>query len=170
MLEIRPEQPADIDAVRQLNLEAFAQGPEAGIVDRLRENCPEIISLVALEVDQVVGHLLFSPVTIDGNDTLIGMGLAPMAVLSSHQKKGVGSFLIEAGLDILRAKKCPFVIVLGHAEYYPRFGFEPASKLGLTSQWDGIPDEAFMAILLDEQAMARIQGTARYPAEFDEAM
>ena len=169
MIEIRPEQPADIEAVRSLNQQAFEQGPEAGIVDRLRKHCP-VVSLVALEGDQVVGHILFSPVKIDGNDTLVGLGLAPMAVLPTHQKRGIGSFLVEAGLDILRSHNCPFVIVLGHAEYYPRFGFEPASKFNLTSQWDSVPDEAFMAMILDEEKMAGVQGVARYRGEFDEAM
>ena len=170
VLEIRPERPVDIEAVRELNQEAFNQGPEAGIVDRLRENCPDIVSLVAVDGGEIIGHVLFSPVTIDGSETATGMGLAPMSVLPDRQRQGVGSFLIEAGLDILRSRKCPFVIVLGHAEYYPRFGFEPASKCGLTSQWDGIPDEAFMAILLDEDTMAGVQGIARYRSEFDEAM
>ncbi len=170
MLEIRPERPIDIEAVRCVNQEAFDGGPEAGIVDRLRENCPEVLSLVAIEGGEVVGHILFSPVTIDGSDTAVGMGLAPMAVLPAHQKCGVGSFLVETGLDILRGRDCAFVIVLGHAEYYPRFRFEPASKFGLGSQWEGVPDEAFMALILDVERMAGVRGVARYRDEFDEAM
>jgi predicted N-acetyltransferase YhbS len=85
-----------------------------------------------------------------------------------RQREGIGSGLVRRGLEILRARGCPFVVVVGHPEYYPRFGFERASVHGLTSQWDGIPDEAFLAILLDPAAMAGVSGVARYRSEFDE--
>jgi putative acetyltransferase len=77
------------------------------------------------------------------------------------------SYLLTTGS--LRARHCPFVAVVGHPQYYPRFGFQPASRRGLASQWDGIPDEAFMILVLDETAMAGVSGVARYRAEFDEA-
>lgn len=98
------------------------------------------------------------------------MGLAPMAVKPDRQKQGIGSSLVERGLEILREQGCPFVIVLGHPEYYPRFGFERASKYGLLSQWEGVPDEAFMVIVLDQTALESVSGVAKYRAEFDEAM
>jgi putative acetyltransferase len=69
---------------------------------------------------------------------------------------------------MLRQRGCPFVVVVGHPEYYPRFGFEPASARGLVSQWDGVPDAAFMVLILDANAMTGVSGVARYRAEFDE--
>ena len=90
-----------------------------------------------------------------------------MAVRPDRQRAGVGSRLVKRGLEILRERGCPFVVVVGHPEYYPRFGFEPASRHGLLSQWDGIRDEAFMALILDAPAMAGVSGVARYRGEFE---
>ncbi|MFC1572173.1 GNAT family N-acetyltransferase [Candidatus Eisenbacteria bacterium] len=171
MISIRPEALADIPHVRKINETAFGQPSEAGIVDALRTSCPEAISLVAESDGDVIGHILFSPVFVEGEaQTIQGMGLAPMAVLPEHQRQGIGSKLVQAGLEILRRNDCPFVIVLGHPEYYPRFGFKPASQFGLTCQWDGIPDEVFMVIVFDEAVMAGVSGVAKYRNEFDAAM
>jgi putative acetyltransferase len=127
--------------------------------------------LVAIQADQIVGHLLFSPVSIEGDGkTMQGMGLAPMAVLPEYQRRGIGSLLVQEGLEILTNRSCPFVIVLGHQEYYPRFGFERASLYGIRSQWEGVPDEAFMIRILDQGAMIGASGMARYLREFDEAI
>lgn len=101
---------------------------------------------------------------------VVGMGLAPMAVLPSHQRKGIGSLLVRHGLEFLRKCDCPFVIVLGHPEYYPRFGFEVASKYKLRSQWEGVPDEAFMVIVLNSSEFPKQGGVARYRDEFNDAM
>jgi putative acetyltransferase len=98
------------------------------------------------------------------------MGLAPLAVLPDYQGQGIGSGLVEHGLAVLRERGCPFVVVLGHPDYYPRFGFKRASAHGLASQWDGVPDEVFMVLVLDADAMAGAGGVARYRHEFDEAM
>jgi putative acetyltransferase len=171
MIEIREEQPEDVAAIRAVNEEAFGQPAEARVVDTLRGACEGWLSLVAVDGGTVVGHVLFSPVTIDGHDSLTGgMGLAPVAVLPGCQRRGIGSRLVRAGLAELRSRSCPFVIVLGHSEYYPRFGFEPASRYGLSSQWDGVPDEAFMVLVFDEPALKNVSGIARYRTEFDEAM
>jgi putative acetyltransferase len=120
MVRIRKEQPQDIKAIREVNIRAFGQTQEADIVDKLRQNCNDLLSLVALKQNQVVGHILFSPVIVDNEDrTVQGMGLAPMAVLPGLQRKGFGSELIRAGVEKLKSWRCPFVIVLGHSAYYP---------------------------------------------------
>ncbi|WKD50711.1 GNAT family N-acetyltransferase [Microbulbifer spongiae] len=169
MIEIREEKPEDRDAIHRLNLAAFNKGPEAALVDRLRINCEEYIAFVAVENGTVVGHILFTPVTIDASDS-VGMGLAPMAVLPSHQKKGIGSRLVHHGLAYLHKSSCPFVIVLGHAEYYPRFGFEVASNYKLRSQWEGVPDQVFMAIVFNKAALPKQGGVVRYREEFNDAL
>lgn len=167
MITVRAEQPDDIVAVHGVNEQAFGQSAEADIVDALRAACPDILSLVAESDGRVVGHIFFSPVTISG--TILGMGLAPMAVMPDHQRQGIGSQLVNTGLAILRERACPFVIVLGHPEYYPRFGFVPASRHGITCQWDGVPDEVFMIQVLDRPSMSGVSGAARYRDEFDAA-
>jgi len=171
MITIRQEEPEDIAAVRAINETAFGRPTEAAIVDSIRAACPDAVSLVALEDDRIVGHIFFSPVLVSsGNESTQGMGLAPMAVLPERQRHGIGSMLVQVGIDAMRKRNCPFIIVLGHPEYYPRFGFISASRHGLSCQWDGIPDEAFMALILDEVSMVSVSGTARYRDEFDEAM
>jgi putative acetyltransferase len=171
MIAIRLEQPKDIAAVRTINETSFGKPEEATIVDLLRNTCPDTVSLVAVEDDRVLGHIFFSPVFVSGGHGVAqGMGLAPMAVLPQRQRQGIGSMLVQAGINAMRERKCPFIIVLGHPEYYPRFGFVKASLHGLSCQWDGVPDEAFMVLILDEAAMASVSGTARYRDEFNQAM
>ena len=120
------------------------------------------------EDDAVVGHILFTPVVVESaGRRVVVMGLAPMAVLPDRQRKGIGSQLVRRGLDILRERGCPFVVVVGHPEYYPRFGFEPASAHSLVSQWGGMPEAAFMALVLDVDAMTGVSGVARFREEFD---
>jgi putative acetyltransferase len=169
MIEIRKEEPRDCKAVHYLNMAAFNDGPEAALVDRLRTSCKDYLAFVATENGFVIGHILFTPVSVDDCHKP-GMGLAPMAVLPSHQGRGVGSQLVRHGLEFLRKARCPFVIVLGHPGYYPRFGFEPASKYQLVSQWEGVPDEAFMVAAFDPSALPGAGGVARYLDEFDDAM
>ncbi|MCW8795692.1 MAG: N-acetyltransferase [Chlorobium sp.] len=169
MIEIREERPSDLDAVRRINEMAFEQGHEAAIVDKLRKSCKEYCSFVAVNQDTVIGHILFTPVTIDGS-RVKGMGLAPMAVLPSYQNQGIGSLLVRQGLQHLQQAGSPFVIVLGHPEYYPRFGFEQASHYKLESQWNDVPDEAFMVVIFDRDVLPEEGGIARYRREFDDAM
>ena len=169
MIRIREEQSEDIPIIREVNKRAFGQPQEADVVDELRRNCNDLMSLVAVAQDQVVGHILFSPATIESEDRIVrGVGLAPMAVLPEYQRKGVGAELIRTGITRLEGKGCPFVIVLGHAEYYPRFGFETASRYGVRSEWD-VPDDAFMILILNKSEMQGISGLARYRPEFAEA-
>lgn len=169
MIEIREEEPGDRDAVYALNRAAFGGDAEANIVDKLRASCSDYLSFVAVDGDTIVGHILFTPVHVDGHG-VAGMGLAPMAVLPSRQREGMGSLLVRHGLAHLHRSNCPFVTVLGHPEYYPRFGFEAASKYRLLSQWEGVPDEAFMVLVFDSDALPKAGGIARYQDEFREAM
>jgi len=170
-MQIRQETTADIPAVRRLNEQAFARAEEADLVDRLRRTCPEAYALVAEDDGEIVGHILFTPAKIESDErSVVGMGLAPMAVAPARQRQGIGSRLVERGLSDLKSRGCPFVIVLGHPDFYPRFGFEIAGRLGLTCQWEDVPGEAFMAIVYDQEAMSGVEGTVKYRAEFDAAM
>jgi len=140
-------------------------------VDKLRKSCNGILSLVAISNNKIVGHIMFSPVTIETQKGVIeGMGLAPMAVLPELQNCGIGSKLVKEGLRIINNTTCPFVIVLGHEKYYPRFGFQRASKYSLTSQWEGVPDDAFMAMILNDSVMKEVSGIVRYRDEFNETI
>jgi putative acetyltransferase len=171
MLTIRPEKPQDSRQVHALNEQAFGGAVEAELVDKLQEACPDVQSLVPEDDGGIVGHIFFSPVAIDDAERKThGVGLAPMAVRPDRQRQGIGSALVGRGLEILRGRGCPFVIVVGHPDYYPRFGFEPASKHSLRSQWEGVPDEAFMVLVLDKAVMRGVSGIARYRDEFNEAM
>jgi len=168
---IRREKPEDISDIHALNEQSFGQPQEANIIDKLRDKCEGLLSLVAIEDDKIVGHILFSPAVIEGEHGVIkGMGLAPLAVLPEMQHQGIGTQLIKAGIQNLRNTQCPFIIVLGHPEYYPRFGFEKASLYGIKCQWEGIPDEAFMILWLDKSLMRQVSGLAKYRDEFDEAI
>ena len=170
MITIRKEEPGDISGIRTVNILAFGQILEADLVDTLRRSCPDALSLVAIADDKVVGHILFSPATIETETRIIkDMGLAPMAVLPEFHRQGIGSQLVRTGLAELRRLRCPFVIVLGHPDYYPRFGFVPASTFGVRSEWD-VPDHAFMMLVLGGTKLEGIQGVAKYRAEVAEAM
>ena len=165
------EKPEDHATVRIVNEQAFGQPLEANIVETLRWDCSEALSLVADETGEVIGHIMFTPATIENQSgKMKGMGLAPMAVLPARQRQGIGSKLVKQGLRILQDRGCPFVIVLGHPEYYPRFGFEMASKYGVTSQWEGIPDDAFMILIIDKSILPNLSGVARYRDEFNDAI
>jgi putative acetyltransferase len=167
-MTIRLQTPEDTSQVRRLNELAFGGPMEATLVEALQRACAEALSLVAHD-GRVVGHILFTPVVVEhAGGQIVGMGLAPMAVLPERQRQGIGSSLVARGLEILRERACPFVVVVGHPEYYPRFGFEPASRHGLASQWEGIPDGAFMVLILNATAMSGVSGVARYRGEFDE--
>ena len=170
MYVVRLEQPQDIPKIREVNERAFGQEQEASIVDKLRENCDSTLSLVALAENEVVGHVLFSPAVIESdNGGLVGSGLAPLGVLPEYQRQGIGLELVQAGVERIRESGCPYIIVMGHPEYYTRFGFETASMFGIISEWE-VPDEAFMILMLNKRVMKGISGVARYRQEWDEAM
>lgn len=162
---IRPEEPADHPAIRQVNLLAFDGEPEANLAEALRRDASPVISLVAEDAGEIVGHIMFSPVSIDG--TLPGnvMGLAPMAVAPDRQGQGIGTALVRAGIEACRSAGCRGIVVLGHPGFYPRFGFKPASEYGLKSEYV-VPDEAFMALPLGANDFGESPGIVRYHAAF----
>ena len=162
LIEIRTERPGDVGAIRDLNRRAFGQDQEGNIVDALRSNGAALLSLLATLKGRVVGHVMYSPASVG---EVTGAALGPMAVLPEHQRQGIGSKLIEAGNLKLENEGCPFIIVLGHANYYPRFGFRPASTYGIRCEWD-VPDNVFMILVLDEAKMQGVSGLARYRHEF----
>ncbi len=166
-VSIREEGAGDISGIRDVLEQAFDQPFEADLVEALRSACDDLLSLVALVGGRVVGHVLFSPVSIARKEGSIqGMGLAPLAVLPEYQRRGVGSQLVQHGLVMLKKRKCPYIIVLGHPDYYPRFGFQPASHYGIRCQWQDVPGEAFMILVHDESALLGVSGVARYRDEF----
>ncbi len=162
---VREETAADIDAIRRLNRLAFGGPFEAGLVDRLRSEELVLSSLVADEGDAIVGHILFSDlsVTIDGW-RVHAAALAPMAVEPQRQRQGIGSALVRAGLAAVARRSVEAVFVLGHPAYYTRFGFSAALAARLTSPYGG---EAFMAIELVPDALRGTGGGVRYPDAFD---
>jgi putative acetyltransferase len=171
MITIRTEKSEDIPGIRNVNDRAFARREEGDIVDRLRESDSEFISLVAEEQGVILGAILLTPAVIESQvGRVVGMGLAPLAVLPERQRQGVGSALVRRGLEILREHGCPFVVLVGHPEYYPRFGFERASAHGLRCQWDGVPDEAWMVLILDADAIEGVSGAVRFRDEWGEAV
>jgi putative acetyltransferase len=166
-MEIQNESPADELAVGLILERAFDGPAEAALVADLRKR-EDVFSLVAVEDGEVAGHILFSPVQLlrDGAVVAEGYGLAPMAVTEDRRRSGIGEALVEAGLEQLLENRCEFVVVLGHPDYYPRFGFQPASERRVRCQYDGIPDEAFMILVLDEARFSEASGVVCYCEEF----
>lgn len=166
MVSIRREEAGDEDAMRRVNEQAFGRREEADLVDALRRRDEQLISLVALKDGQVVGHILFTPVTIQSdNEISSAVGLGPLAVLPEHQGQGIGAQLVEAGLEACRQARHEVVVVLGHPGYYPRFGFAPSRPLGITWERDA-PEEAFMVLELHEGALAGRKGVVKFLPEF----
>lgn len=167
---VRPETSKDHAAVDRLLSMAFGQQAEAQLVAGLRE-VQGAASLVAEQSGSLVGHIMFSPVRLlkdSGAEHSVQVsGLAPMAVLPSHQRQGVGSTLIQEGLNHCRSRGDVACVLLGHPDYYPRFGFVPArSTFGIRSTYD-VPDSAFMALELVDDALKGKRGTIHYHRCFD---
>ncbi len=161
-IQIRPETKKDIAKIRNVNAAAFDTKAEANIVDSLRKSSSPLISLVAESDGMIVGHILYSPVKLSGNNANLKIAsLAPVAVLPERQNQGIGSALVEAGLR--RCQSCGYkaVFVLGHPDYYPRFGFVPASRFGIKSEYD-VPDEVFLVKELEKGALFEYRGVITY--------
>jgi putative acetyltransferase len=166
VIAVRFEQPGDEPAIHETNELAFGAPLEARLVDALR-GCDGYLSLVATLDERVVGHILFTPVSLEPPVDRRITGLAPMAVRPEHQRSGIGGQLIRAGLEECRRHGYEAVVVLGHPEYYPRFGFVPAHAFGLTCEFPS-PPEAFMAMELESGALSEIRGLVRYLPQFAE--
>ena len=165
---VRQETPSDEGEIHALHTVAFGGPTEAAIVGALRKDSRLEISLVAQLESTVVGHIAFSPVSVDGRPDLRALGLGPMAVLPAFQRRGIGSLLVSAGLEECTARGVELVVVLGHPEYYPRFGFRPAAALGLRYQSTAF-DPAFFVRELRAEALVGLRGFVRYHVSFDEA-
>jgi putative acetyltransferase len=164
-MHIRPERRTDIPGIRAVNLAAFGTSVEADLVEALRQQADPIISLVAEDGGALVGHILFSPVTLIAHPELRAIGLAPMAVVPARQRQGIGSALVHDGLRRCRTLGFGVAVVLGHAEYYPRFGFTPASHFDLRSEYD-VPEEIFMVLEFEQGTLKGKSGTIRYHPAF----
>lgn len=164
---IRPVETADLPEVRRLNDLAFG-GPDEGLlVELLHARGKAVISLAAVYQGKIAGHILFSPVDFrPPHPEIQALGLAPMAVLPEYQNQGIGSQLARRALADCLAGGWQAVVVLGHPAYYPRFGFRPASELGLDNEY-GV-DEAFMALELVEHTLDGVRAVACYCDEFKE--
>jgi putative acetyltransferase len=170
MVNIRAETPEDIASIHRVNKEAFGDTGEVELVDKLRNRGVVTLSLVATDGNKVVGHILFSTVTVaTGPSGFEVIGLAPMAILPDYQRKGISSQLVRAGLEGCRRFGHEIVGVLGHSDYYQRFGFVPAKSEGIDCEFE-VPDEAWMVLELQEGALTGRSGTVKYSPEFHEAM
>ena len=166
-ITIRPEEPGDHARVHEITAAAFGQGAEAALVDRMRGRVEPEISLVAVDTGQeVVGHIYFSPVRV-GTSERPAIGLAPVSVDPRCQGRAVGSALCRRGLEECLAIREPVVFVLGHSDYYPRFGFEPARPRGLYYKNEHF-DPSFFVAELAKGALAGFEGEVHYRPEFDE--
>ena len=162
---IRSEQEKDRTAVHAVNVSAFDTPLEANLVDALRARADPIVSLVAEDNGAILGHIIFSPVSLSGHPALRIMGLAPMAVAPVHQRKGIGSALVRAGLEQCRQLGFGAVVVLGHPAYYPRFGFTSSTRFGIGCEYD-VPEEVFMVVELHAGFLRGRSGTIKYDAAF----
>jgi len=167
---IRPETPADAEAIYSVNKQAFdGREAEPRLVDTIRKSdgfIPEL-SLVVEKNDRIVGHILFSRIQIQSeNVQLLGLALAPIAVLPEYQGQGIGSALVKRGLEECKRLGYAWIIVLGHPAYYARFGFAPELAKSLECPFGDCGD-AWMALELTPGALEGVRGKVIYPPAFD---
>ena len=163
---IREETPTDFEGVWELSAAAFETEVEANLVNLLRESDIFYISLVAEQNEKMIGHILFTPVALEGDNSGIKLaGLAPMAVIPNLQKQGIGSRLVAEGIERCKSVGFDTIVVLGHPEYYPRFGFVPSVNYNIMSEYD-VPDEAFMILELTKGCLTGKQGKIKYHEAF----
>lgn len=171
-LNIRPETKKDFPKITQVNDSSFGQKNEGKLIEKLRqtENYIPELSLVAELDDKIIGHILLYPITIHSDISKFqSISLGPMAVTPVHQHKGIGSRLVKEGLEAAKKLGHRSVIVVGHPEYYPKFGFKRASQWNIKVPFE-VPDDAFLALELVEGELEGKRGTVEYPEEFNEAI
>jgi putative acetyltransferase len=170
LITIRDEQPTDISAIYSVEQDAFGQADEANLVNRLRDQKAYWVSHVAVKDGKIVGHAMYSMVTVTDGDTVREFpALAPLAVLTSYQKLGIGGQLMQAGLQTARDTDYGLMFLIGHPSYYPRFGFQPAQPLGFTSDYvkEGEAHKHFMVAVLDDSILNTVRGHVRYHPTFE---
>jgi putative acetyltransferase len=166
-MQVRAARAEDRDEIHAIHAAAFPSEMEARLVDALLDAGRGVASLAAEVEGRLVGHVLFSPVTVARNEQASrGVGLAPVAVLPDRQGQGVGGALIRAGIEACRSAGYDFAVVLGHTTYYPRFGFVRALNHGLENEY-GV-DEEFMVLELRSGGLEGVGGLVRYAPEFSE--
>lgn len=166
-MEIRQEKPEDKTAIHHLHRVAFQRENEANLVENLRKNTLSL-SFVLLENQTLIGHLLFTPVTLKQNSSqdIHILGLAPLAILPDYQHQGKGSLLLNYGLEQCRKLSYHAIVVLGHPDYYHRFGFISAKEKGFSCEYD-VPDDVFMILELRQGILKNIRGTIAYHPAFN---
>ncbi|NKW96547.1 GNAT family N-acetyltransferase [Bacillus toyonensis] len=174
MVTIRQEQKNDYRKTEEVVKEAFlneefSDKKEHELVKRIRECDAFIPELSIVAVDkEIVGHIMLSKITIEqGGTTVDSLALAPVSIAPSHQKKGIGGKLITAALEKAKELGYGSVIVLGHPEYYPKFGFERASQWNIKAPFE-VPDEVFMVMELRENTLQGVEGIVQYSSAFAE--
>jgi putative acetyltransferase len=168
-IKIREEQPSDFQDVWDLNAAAFETEVEANLVNVLRESGVSYISLVSEQNGRIIGHILFTPVVLEGDDSGLRLaGLAPMAVIPNLQRQGIGSRLVAEGIKRCQSAGFDAIVVLGHPGYYPRFGFVPSVNYNIVSEYD-VPDEAFMILELSKGCLKKKHGKIKYHEAFSDA-
>ena len=168
-MKVRPENKNDTGMIETVINAAFETSAEANLVTALREHAQPVISLVAEDGGDIIGHIMFSPVVIEGHETLKLMGLAPIAVSPGRQEQGVGTELVNHGLEACKRLGCGAVVVLGHPGYYCRFGFMPGTRFGIKSEYD-VPEDVFMVKELRPGYLDGVTGTARYHSVFSSVL
>ena len=168
MLTIRPETPEDFESISYVNEQAFGGEDESKLVEKLRNRNILMISLVAFQDDEIVGHIAYSPVVIESElSSFEAIALAPVAVLPAYQRKGIGSQLVRASLEECRCLGHEIIVVTGNPKFYPHFGFIQAQPKGLKCEFE-VPNEDWMVLELREGALAGRRGTVKFQPEFRE--
>jgi putative acetyltransferase len=165
---VRPERPADVDAVAAVIEAAFGRRLEAELAESIRASShyvPEL-ALVAEEEGEVIGHVMFSYVALTGGAARKVLLLSPLAVLPGRQRQGTGQALVKEGIKRIDERGEPMIVVEGIPAYYPQFGFKPARDFGLEPPSEHIPDAAFMVLPLSNYD-ASYRGRIVYPPAFD---
>ncbi|RDY72032.1 N-acetyltransferase [Halobacillus trueperi] len=173
-MQIRAEQKEDFPTIELVIFKAFENAEmsdqtEHQLVGRLRDSdayIPEL-SLVAEEKYEILGHIMLTKINIGEEESVKSLALAPVSVLPSYQNQGIGKSLMEHSLKKARELGYESIIVLGHPEYYSKFGFQPASQYGIIAPFE-VPDEAFMALELKRGALEKVLGTVHYSPEFSQ--